>query len=152
MYTENLSQELAVVGVIHSQSLTAGTYTIQGIDMSYFRRILFIVDMGVVTATGTLAFVAQGCSTSGGTYVTIDGTNAALATASTSNKILQLELRAEKVGNAAVAAGTSYRYVGCLLTTANAATLGCVIALGAVARNKPASLQDIAAVAQKVVF
>lgn len=153
-YCENLTQKLAVVGYTPPATVApAGTAAITGIDMSYFRRVLFVVAVGSVTATGSVKTKIQACSTSGGTYVDVDATNAATASMATSNKIALLEARAEDLSAAAVAAGySSYRYLGCLSTVSTANVLFGVVVLAEVARNDPASLQNIAAVTSIVVY
>jgi hypothetical protein len=144
MYTEQMTQALSVLGKLDPQSLAAGTDTsITNIDMSKFRRLMFIVEVGSVGAAGTVDFKLQESKTSGGTYQDISGT--AITQITATGKIATVEIRAEQLD-------AGYQFVRHSLTIGGNAVLVGVVALGGEAVEKPGKAQDIAAVAQRVVL
>ena len=141
---EQLSQGLTVLGVLHSQSLGAGTdNSITNIDFSKVERMMWIIDVGSVGAAGTVDFKLQESKTSGGTYQDIAGT--AITQVTASNKVVTVELRADQLD-------AGYRYVRHNLVIGTNAVQVCVLALGGEAEYKPAKSQDIATVAQRLVL
>jgi hypothetical protein len=142
---EQLSQGLTVLGQLPSQSLGTGTdNSITNIDMSKIQRLLFVLNIGSVGAgPGTVDFKLQQSATSGGTYSDLTGT--AITTISANNKVATVEIRADQL-----AAGNRYVRHNLAIGT-NAVIIG-VIALGGEAEYKPASKQDSAVVAQRLVL
>src|SRR5260370_19909192 len=64
MYTEQLSQGLSIsVAPIHPQTLNNGNLTTCGEDMSKFRRLLALLDIGAVTNGGYLTATPEESST-----------------------------------------------------------------------------------------
>jgi hypothetical protein len=52
MYTEQMTQGVVVAGTpLHPQTITSGSVNTGGIDLSLFRRALFVLDAGTVTGT-----------------------------------------------------------------------------------------------------
>jgi hypothetical protein len=146
MYTEQMSQGLSIAGnPIHPQSLAAATPTgTGGIDMSKFRRALFILDVGAFGASATVDMKLQE-SPDNATWTDLAGTGVAitqLAVAGGNNRLATLEARAGQL---------TKRYLRALVTVGTAATQVCCIALGGEAISKPGSQNDVAAVAQRSV-
>src|SRR5437879_2592230 len=72
MYTEQLSQGLSISGApIHPQTLNNGNLTTGGVDMSKFRRLMAVVDIGAVTNGGSITATLEESSSVGGTYTTL---------------------------------------------------------------------------------
>ncbi len=144
MWNEQLTQGLTVLGVLHSQNLAAGTdNSITNIDLSKVRRILFVIDVGSLGASGTVDFKLQEAKTSGGAYQDIAGTSITQVV-TTGNKVVTVEVRDDQLD-------AGYQFVRHNLVIGANAVQVCVIALGGEAEQKPAKAQDIAAVAQRVV-
>ncbi len=145
MYTEKMTERLAILGKLDPVSQGAGTtQPITNIDMSKVKRLLFILDVGVFGASGTVDFKLRESKTSGGTYQDI--TNKAitqLAAAGGNNRIATVEVRADELD-------PGYQFVQCSLTIGTAASQVSILCLGSDAENSPASLQNIAEVAQQV--
>jgi len=150
-YTHNVSQNLAVVGKIVPASTQTTTLT-DAIDLSKYRRVLFIIQAGALGASATVDFSVKGCATSGGSYVALDATNAAITqltkAGTDDNKIVLMEVRAEKVA----ALNLGYIYIKGELITGTAASLCSVVALGAVANYQPASAGNLAVVDEIKVY
>jgi hypothetical protein len=149
-FQENMTQELALVGQIAPASFSAGTTEISAIDMSYFRRIMFVIQCGVLTSA-TVDFKVKACATSGGTYVDVAGP-LSITQITTSTKIAELEVKDETLAAASSTAGVSYRFVGGRLTVGGTSALVAVTVWGSVARSKPLTPQNLAAVTQVVVY
>lgn len=142
-YTERLSEQLAVVGVVNPASLTANTYLTGVIDMLLHRRALFILAVGALTTDNTTDFSVVGDTASGGSYATtITGKVITQLTkaGSDDNKQVLVEVTAEEV------AAQGLRYIKGKVVTATAAALGCVVALADATRYGPASAYDLASV------
>lgn len=147
MYTEQLTQELAIVGLTPPQSLSPGTdTTITNIDMSKYRRLLVVIEVGAFGASATVDAKLRESKTSGGTYQDISGASITqMAAAGGNNKVATIEIRADQLD-------AGYRYVQLSLTVGTAATLVGAVALGGAAAHKPANGGNIAGVAQQVVL
>ena len=142
MITEQLSQALSIPATeLDPVSQGAATVTTGGVDMSKFERVMFVVMVGAVT-TGTVDAKLQESATSGGTYTDIAG--ASITQITTSNKIATLEIKTTQLS-------AGKQFVRLSLTVGTAATLIAVLPLAGEAHQKPASAQDIAAVAQRKV-
>jgi len=142
-YTERLSQQLAVVGVIDPASKSANTYLTGVIDMKLHRRVLFVLMVGALTTNNTTDFSIVGDTASGGSYATtITGKSITQLTqaGTDDNKQVLVEVTAEEV------AAQGLRYIKGKLVTATAAALASVIALGSDGRYGPNSGNNIAAV------
>ena len=146
MYTEQMSQGLSIAGnPIHPHSLAAASPTgTGGVDMSKFRRALYILDVGAFGASATVDMKLQE-SPDNATWTDLAGTGVAIAqlqSASGNNRLATLEARAGQL---------TKRYLRALVTVGAAATQVCCIALGGEAISKPGSQNDVAAVAQRSV-
>ena len=145
MYTEQLTQALALAGApIHPASVAAGTADTGGIDMQKFRRATFILDVGAFGASATVDMKLQE-STDNSSFTDLAGTGVSitqLAAAGGNNRLATLEVRAGQL---------TKRYVRARVTVGTAATTLQCLALGGEAVDKPASANDVAAVAQRLV-
>ena len=144
MYTEQMSQGLSIAATpIHPQTLNNASANTGGIDMSKFRRALFVADIGSVTGGGSLTAKLQE-SADDSTYTDVSGGAATAITAS--SKVATLEMRAGQLSS-------GKKYVRCRLTEGGSQNVVCAcIALGGEAIAKPASAQDNAVVTQRLVI
>jgi hypothetical protein len=141
MYTEQLSQALRLGTPVHPASTGTGTADSGSVDMSKFRRAMFLVNVGSVGAAGTVDAKLQE-SSDDSSFTDLSGTGVSISQITTSNKIATLEVRAGQL---------TKRYVRCRVTIGGNAVLLCVNAIGGEAIQKPGSATDAAAVAQRQV-
>ena len=144
MYTETLTQALAVVGKKDPASLSGATDTsITDVDISKYKRLLFIIFIGT-NATSVDAKLRES-KTSGGTYQDISG--AAITQVTAAGKIVTIEIRQDELD-------PGYQYVQLSITTVGASILGAVC-LGGEGAHKPVGGSgpgnDIGAVTQRLV-
>lgn len=147
MFTEQLTQALSIQGKIDPVSQGAGAVTIgSGVDMSKFRRAIFVLDVGAFGASATVDMkLVESTSSNMSSPSDVVGTNVAitqLLAAGGNNRLASLEIRAGQ---------NTKRYVGVTVTVGTAATLIQVLALGGEAIQKPGNANNIAAVAQQQV-
>jgi hypothetical protein len=151
MYTEQLTQQLGILGHLPPQSLAVGTdNSITNIDMSKFKRVLWILDVGAFGASGTVDFKIQESKTSGGAYQDISGTAITqLQAGGGNNRLVTVEFRQDQLD-------PGYQFIRHNLVIGTAASQVCVICLAGEAIHKPeggsVGGQDIAAVAQRLVL
>jgi hypothetical protein len=144
MYTEQLSQALSLAGTeLDPVSQTIGTVTSGGVDLSKFKRALFVLQVGSVGGAGTVDAKLQQSSQVASGYTDIAGSNITQVT--TANKIVTLEIRRDQLTG-------SNRYVRLSVTVGGNACLISAVALGGEAVEKPASANDIAAAVQRLVL
>jgi hypothetical protein len=145
MYTEKLSEALAVVGAIDPDAYTAAAYLSDAVDMAKFNRILAIVMAGTLGTNATLDAELQWSDASGGTYATITGKTITQLTqaGSDDDKQAVLELSAEELN---LIAGSTARFVKLEVTVGTATSDMGAVVLGAAARHKPAVNDDLASV------
>jgi hypothetical protein len=140
---EQLSQGLTVLGYLApSNHATGADVSITNIDISKIRRLLVVVQTGVLGASATVDCKLQSSATSGGAYSDIAGSP--ITTITANNKVATIEIRDDEMpsGN---------RWLQVNLAVGTAASQVGVIVLGAEAEFKPAKSQDIAAVTQRLV-
>ena len=145
MYSEQLSQALSIAATpIVPQTLNNSTASTgnSGVDMSRFRRALFLISVGNVTGGGSLSAKLQESLDGSTNWTDISGSSITAITAS--NKVATIEVRADEM---------TKRYVRCTLTETGSQNVVCsCVALGGEAVLKPASNQDVSAsVAQCLV-
>lgn len=157
-----LTQSLAIVDALHPISQGAATVNGAAVDMLFFHRIMYILDIGVMASTSTVAFKLQSSDTSGfGTANDVSGkgiTTLNQSDTSPNNRICKVGLQAEDIQ--APVSGKQQRYVRSVLTVGTAASLANVIALAGIGRWKAeagasgtagvASGKEIAAVVQTI--
>ena len=145
MYTEQLSQGLALIATIHPASYSAKTSS-DGIDMKLFRRVMFVINAGVLGAN-TCTGVVTGSTDNSTFATTITGKSLAAGTFSgtiDNNREAIIEVTAEECETAGV------RYIRLDLTPSGAALLSAV-ALAGVVRYSPASDYNLTSVNEIVV-
>jgi hypothetical protein len=151
MYTEQLTQALSLGAPINPASQNAGSYNTGGIDMSEFRRAIFLIEVGSVGAAGTVDAKLQEASDSAfATPTDVAGngnvTSASITQITASNKQATLEIRAGQC---------TKRYVRCRLTVSANAVVLSATPIGGEADHKPgggsAAGFDDASVIQRVV-
>jgi hypothetical protein len=133
---EQMSQGLSVADVINQQSVNNASVASIGIDMTKFRRVLFVVQAGSLGAAGTLDGRLQSCAASnfGSGVHNIANSN---FTQITQN----LALATVECRDIDLTAGD--RYLRLQLTGGgNAITVGAV-GLGGEAEEKPAKANDL---------
>jgi hypothetical protein len=145
MYTEQLTQALAVLGQVKSQTLNNSNDNCTDMDMSKVRRIMAVINVGAVTGGGSLSVKFQESKTAGGAYQDLVAYPASLTAITASNKVATLEVREDQLD-------AGYRYVKLILTETGSQNVVCgAIVLGGEAEAKPAKANDIAAVTQRNV-
>src|SRR5438309_11445636 len=113
MYTEQMTQGLSLAGnPINPQSLAAATPTgTGGIDMSKFRRAIFVLDVGAFGASATVDMkLVESTSSNMSSPTDVVGTSVAitqLLAAGGNNRLASLEIRAGQ---------NTKRYVGVTVT------------------------------------
>ena len=133
MFTETASQGIVPQDVLNAATVTNATaYTLGSVDMSKWKRALYVIQAG--TVTGSWAAQLLGCATNNiaATNTAITGTNTGLITSN--NLIAILEVRADQLTNL----NSTYRFVRATLNTTNATIIG-VIGYGVDAVQKPGS-------------
>ncbi len=149
MYSEQLSQQLAVVATNDPDSYGAGANNGDAVDMSKWNRVLFVVMSGDLGASATLDCKLQGSADGSSGWTDLSGKAITQLTqaGSDSDKQALIEITAEELHGYSA----SYRYVRSVLTIGVAASEAAVVALGAGARFHPASDDDLASVDEIVV-
>ena len=141
MYTERLSEKLALVACIDPDAYTTGTQGSDSIDFENRRRAIFIVMAGTLGSSATLDFKVQG-SANNSTWVDISGKAITQLTdaGTDSDKQAIVEVTAEEL------ATLGYRYARGVMTVGVATSDAGVVALSDSARYAPANTYDLASV------
>ena len=144
MITEPMSLGLSIAAApTHPQTLNNASAPTGGVDMQKFERAMFLVDIGAVSASGSITAKLQQ-SVDNVTFT--DLANGAATAVTTSSRILTLEARAGQLS-------TGNRYLRCQISeTAGQNVVVCGVPLGGEARQKPASAQDHSSVTQRLVL
>jgi hypothetical protein len=146
MYTEQLTQGLSIAAQISPQALSnASINSGTGIDLSKFRRVLAVIQVGA--GAGSITAKLRAATTSGGTFTDVTGTTITAIT--TTNKQATIEVTDEAVNNIL---GSGYQWLRLDITEGNvASTLVSGVLLGGEAAHKPAQANDPASVVQRLV-
>lgn len=143
-YTEKLGQQLNVIGQYSPASIAASTVLTAAIDMAKHRRVLFVIQTGVLGSSATVDFSVTQSPTSGGSYVAFSPAKAItqLVKASNDNNIVLIEVATEELtqGN---------RFIKGNITVGTAASILGVIVLASDDRYHPAA-DNLAAVVQVI--
>jgi hypothetical protein len=143
---EQLSQGISIAGTeIDPQQQAAGTVYTGGVDMEHFQRVLFVLMVGNVGAGGTVNAQLQSSSASNFSAGPNNIAGTAITQVAANNKIATVEVRSDQLT-------PGDRYVRLQVTVGTNAVYIAALALGGEAEHKPASKQDIAAVAQRLVL
>lgn len=143
MYTQRLSEALALVATIDPDAYTTGDQNSDAIDMENHRRVMFIVQAGTLGSSGTLDFAVYGDTSSGGSFTTaITGKSITQLTEAGTDDDKQaiVEVTAEEVND------QSMRYIRGVLTVGVATSDAGMVALADASRFTPASAFDLATV------
>src|SRR5262245_21832054 len=99
MYNKHFSQQVAIVSCIDPDAYAAGTVNGDAVDMSKFRRILFIVMAGDLGASATLNYKLQGSidGSTGWTDLSGKAITALTQAGSDSDKQALLEITSEEL-------------------------------------------------------
>lgn len=148
MFTLNqkISEGLAVLATIDPVSTTT-TVTTGWVDQSVFFYVLALIDVGVMTASGTVDAKLQQATDSSGTGVK-DITGKAitqLLAAGGNNRQALINMK-----EADLDTENGFRFVRLSLTAATAASLVSAVLIGGVPRFQPANAYNQAGVAQIV--
>ena len=138
MYTEQLTQKLAYIDVINSQSVNNTSVSSLGVDMGRVKRLLYIITPTNVGAAGTIDGRLQSSATSNfATAHNIANSNFTQLTAN--NVATTVEVRADQV----VGGNAGDRYVRLNLTGGGNAVTVTAIGLGGDAEQCPASQYNL---------
>jgi hypothetical protein len=141
MQTEQLTQALSVADVLNSASVNNTNAASSGIDMSKFKRALYVIQCGSLGAAGTVDGRLQSCSLANFASNVHNIANSNLTQINTSttpgnNAVATIEVRADQVT-------IGDQYVRLQLTGGgNAVTVG-AIGLGGEAIHKPGNAADV---------
>jgi hypothetical protein len=147
-----LANSLCLVDKLDPVSQAAATVTMAAVDMLFFERILYTVQVGAVGGAGTVDFQLQGSvnGTTGWTLLT--GKQITQITAA--NKVAKVGATGEDVGTQPATSGvTYYRYIRGQLIVGTNAVLIAVTAYASLGRYRPevaASGKELAAVIQTI--
>jgi hypothetical protein len=150
-YTEQLSQQLALMDWILPTNAAAASYnSVNGVDMSRFKRALWVIQTGLFTANATLDARLQSSPNANFNVVhNIAGTNLTQVVNTTPNVALKMEVRAEYVQQQ----NSGDRYVRLNTTVGTAAVNYGALGFGGEAEQRPgaANYENTTTVAQTVV-
>ena len=120
--------------VINNTNKTAGP-----IDMSKFKRALFVVNVGAVAGGGSLNFqLIEDTASNLGTATNLAGNNVSQTGFTTANKLVTFEARADQM---------TKRYLGLKVTETGSQNVNvCVIGFGVEAIEKPGNANNAASV------
>ncbi|MCK5564543.1 MAG: hypothetical protein KAJ07_04800 [Planctomycetes bacterium] len=142
--TEKLHELLAVVATIDPDAYATGTFTTDWVDMKFVQEVLFVVQVGIITASGTVDFkIEQAKTSTGGTTINLATGTLSITQLDTGDNDSQVlvDVEAEDLTQL-------YRYVRGSLTILVAGADAAVLAIGGLARFNPASDNDLASVAE----
>jgi len=139
MFTEQLTQALGFCAEVDPQVINNASKTAGGIDMSKFKRALFVVNVGAVTGGGSLNFqLVEDTQASLATATNLAGNNVSQTGFTTANKLVTFEARADQM---------TKRYLGLKVTETGSQNVNvCVLGFGGEAVEKPGSANNAASV------
>jgi hypothetical protein len=139
MFTEQLTQALGFCTEVDPQVINNTSKTAGPIDMSKFKRALFVVNVGAVTGGGSLNFqLVEDTQSSLATATNLAGNNVSQTGFTTANKLVTFEARADQM---------TKRYLGLKVTETGSQNVNvCVIGFGGEAIEKPGNANNAASV------
>jgi hypothetical protein len=147
-----LATSLCLVDKLDPVSQGAGAVNMAAVDMLFFNRVLYTVQVGAVGGAGTIDFKLQGSIL--GTSTWVDLTGRAITQITAANKVAKVGVTAEDVGTQPATSGVTYfRYVRGVLTVGTNAVLIAVTAYASIGRYRPevaASGKELSAVTQTI--
>jgi len=143
---EKFTEQLAVVAKLDPKSQSAATVTSDYVDMAKIKKVIFILQTGVMGTSATVDMAIKGDTASGGSYTTTitDKSITQLVKASNDNNIAVVEVSAAEV------AAQGYRYIRASVTVGTATSLVSLVALAGNLAYSSASENDLAAVVEIV--
>lgn len=152
-WTEQVTQGMTIAAAgIHTAAQTAATYLTSAVDMVKFRKVVFVIDLGVLGSSATVDFQITAATTSGGAYTAVAGTaiTQVLQASSGSSKYAFVEISADFLESTQ---GYGYRYIKGSLIVGVATSQVAVIVFGACAgSSEPTSGFADASLVQTVVL
>jgi hypothetical protein len=144
MYTEQLTQALGFATEVDPQVMNNNAKTAGPVDMSKFKRALFVVNVGAVTGGGALTMqLIEDTASNLGTATNLAGSNTSLTAFSTANKLVTFEVRADQM---------TKRYLGLKITETGSQNVNvCAIGVGGEAIEKPGNANNAASVSTQNV-
>lgn len=150
IYTEQISQALARVGSVLPGAIATGTGAgnqTEAIDLSKYRRILFVADVGSLGLSGTAALQVLTATASGGTFTALTSYT---STTITATGVTETEFTNE--GMLGLGLATQPTWIkGCLSVSTNAISAS-VAAWAGGTRYEPASKANVAYVGTPLVL
>jgi hypothetical protein len=139
MFTEQLTQALGFCTEVDPQVINNTSKTAGGIDMSKFKRALFVVNVGSVTGGGSLNLqLVEDTQSSLATATNLAGNNVSITGFTTANKLVTFEVRSDQM---------TKRYLGLKVTETGVQNVNvCIIGFGGEAIAKPGSASNAASV------
>ena len=142
-YSEQLSQQFALVDQILFTNAAAASYnSTTGVDLSKYKRALFVIQVAAITATATLDARLQGSNNSNFSGATnIANTNIAQIT--TANISAKIEIRSDQ---------TNFRYVRINSTVGTTALNYGAMGFGGQAIQSPGSQGEVSTLVGQTVL
>ena len=139
MFMEQLTQALGFCTEVDPQVINNTNKLTGGIDMSKFKRALFVVNVGAVTGGGSLNFqLVEDTQASLATATNLAGNSVSQTGFTTANKIVTFEARADQM---------TKRYLGLKVTETGSQNVNiCIIGFGSEAIEKPGNANNAASV------
>ena len=130
MYTEQITQAMAIGLPVNPQVINNASKLAGGVDMSLSRRAIFILEIGAVTGGGSInAQLVEDVNQNLSTATNLAGNNTSVTGLTTANKITTFEVRAGQL---------SKRYLGLKITeTGSQNVVLCCLAWGDEGVHKP---------------
>jgi hypothetical protein len=142
MWTEQITQAMAIGLAVNPQVVNNATKTTGGIDMQLSRRAIFILDIGAVTGGGSINAKLQE-STDNVTFTDLAGNNVSLTGLTTANKQYTCEVRSGQL---------TKRYARLSLTETGSQNVNVfAVGIGMEGNHKPNSANNDASVATQNV-
>lgn len=146
---QNVSERLAIVGVVNPASYGAGEQLSAAISLSGLRRLMAVVQTGVMGASATIDVSLKGSTTSGGTYTAITGAALVQIVKATGDNIqAELEVSPQRIEDLAL----GYTFVKLSVTVGVAASIVGAQVFADRTRYVDAALYDLSSVKQKVTL
>jgi len=149
MFMETITQRIGLAAGIAPQVLNAARLSSDGVDMSKFKRVLFVLSMGALNSGSISAWLQESASASSGytandtagAFANSGANNVSQTAMTTDNNIVTFEVRADQLT-------TGKRYVRLQIKeTATHNANVCVVAYGDEADSKPGNANNATAVA-----
>ena len=142
MYTETITQRLALTAPINPQVVNNATKTTGGVDLSRAHRAFFLLEIGAVVGGGSINAKLQE-SSDNVTYTDLAGNNVSLTGLTTANKQYSFEVRPDQL---------TKRYVRLSITETGVQNVNvCAVGWSDEGDHKPNSLNNDASVSTQNV-